>query len=195
MWLLKCYKDSLKTNPRSCGISTSSFEEDAKDWSLWRQICSSGMSTFEVDRAAITMNRRENRKQGLVSLDSPYGMYQKLCDFHICLHSHEDPLPATNLHLPVHLLCQQESPSLVLCVWLLLVGLTIWDWGLSTCGLVAACPTCILVVCDIDSSDLAYLPHSNSIGGWKPLPSGLFLYSIKTNLNFYLIHWLWTIHL
>ena len=61
---------------------------------------------------------------------------------------------------------------LIACAWFLLVSLVASTWGLTTCGLAAAFPTCIQAPSDIDRSDLSCLVHSSSIGNYKPLSFG-----------------------
>ena len=69
---------------------------------------------------------------------------------------------------------------LVACVCFLVVCLTASDYGL----LIVAHPTCILPACDIGRSDLARLAHSSSIGDFKQLLNGVFLYKNITDFGF-----------
>ena len=80
------------------------------------------------------------------------------------------------LHGFLYITCVPISKKLLeACSWFLLVGFTALACGL----LPAACPNSILAASNIGRSNIAFLVHSSSIGDCKPLPSGVFLNSIR----------------
>jgi len=58
----KRYKDSLKDNLMSRGIDMNCWESTAASRSTWRATCCAGVMSYEDQRIAREMQRRERRK-------------------------------------------------------------------------------------------------------------------------------------
>ena len=59
----KRYKDTLKSNLKSCGIPSAELETRASDRPTWRTTCREAIDTFESNRLDQLKEKRQTRKQ------------------------------------------------------------------------------------------------------------------------------------
>ena len=57
-----CFKDTLKSNMKSCNIDISNWESYASDRSLWRSYCKESLDHFEDQRLKTLQQKRQERK-------------------------------------------------------------------------------------------------------------------------------------
>ena len=73
------YKDTLKSNLKSCGLNLSTWEIDANNRSLWRSQCHEVVKQFEEKRIAIAKQKRAARKNQS-SVTKTLSFYCDICN-------------------------------------------------------------------------------------------------------------------
>ena len=92
---MKRFKNGLKATQKSSGINLETWEADAHDRTKWREICYSGVATFEAERLAKLEDRRYQRKDRthdpsqLATATFTCRDYGRVCKSRISLYSHQ----------------------------------------------------------------------------------------------------------
>ena len=84
-----CFKDTLKSNMKSCNIDISNWESYASDRCLWRSYCKESLDHFEDQRLKTLQQKRQEQKTISKSGNFTCDVYGRFCMARIGLWRHK----------------------------------------------------------------------------------------------------------